>query len=114
MGSIGAVLLMLISDAGASILHDFARAAQQSAVDRMRSGRPARRLTPRLHKKRENLQELYIAATSILGLDGPLALSESIFIVRNSMDAIYLLILVALYGATHALVWAFERLGKTP
>jgi hypothetical protein len=29
------------------------------------------------------------------------------------MDAIYLLILAALYGATHALVWAFERLGKT-
>ena len=30
------------------------------------------------------------------------------------MDAIYLLILAALYGATHALVWAFERLGRTP
>jgi len=29
------------------------------------------------------------------------------------MDAIYLLILAVLYGATHALVWAFERLGKT-
>jgi hypothetical protein len=28
------------------------------------------------------------------------------------MDAICLLILAALYGATHALVWAFERLGK--
>jgi hypothetical protein len=31
MGSVGAGLLMLISDAGASILHEFARAAQQSA-----------------------------------------------------------------------------------
>jgi hypothetical protein len=30
------------------------------------------------------------------------------------MDAIYLLILVVLYGATHALVWAFERLRNTP
>jgi hypothetical protein len=30
------------------------------------------------------------------------------------MDAIYLLILAVLYGTTHALVWAFERLGKTP
>jgi hypothetical protein len=30
------------------------------------------------------------------------------------MDAIYLLILVALYLATHALVRAFSRLGKTP
>jgi hypothetical protein len=29
------------------------------------------------------------------------------------MDAIYLLILVVLYAATNALVWAFERLGKT-
>jgi hypothetical protein len=30
------------------------------------------------------------------------------------MDAIYLLILVGLYALTHGLVWAFERLGKTP
>lgn len=29
------------------------------------------------------------------------------------MDGIYLLILAVLYGATHALVWALERLGKT-
>jgi hypothetical protein len=29
------------------------------------------------------------------------------------MDAIYLLMLAALYGVTHALVWALERLGKT-
>jgi len=29
------------------------------------------------------------------------------------MDAIYLLILLALYSSTHALVWAFARLGKT-
>jgi hypothetical protein len=29
------------------------------------------------------------------------------------MDAIYLLVLAALYGVTHALVWALERLGKT-
>jgi hypothetical protein len=29
------------------------------------------------------------------------------------MDGIYLLILGELYGATHALVWAIERLGKT-
>jgi hypothetical protein len=29
------------------------------------------------------------------------------------MDAIYLLLLAALYGATHALVWALGRLGKT-
>jgi hypothetical protein len=93
MGSVGAVLVMQISDAECPYFARFsARTAQKS----------------------KNLQELYIAATSILGLDGALALSESIFIVRNSMDAIYLLILVALYGATHALVWAFERLGKTP
>jgi hypothetical protein len=30
------------------------------------------------------------------------------------MDAIYLLILAGLYAMTHALVWAFSRLGKTP
>jgi hypothetical protein len=29
------------------------------------------------------------------------------------MDAIYLLIIVALYLTTHGLVWAFSRLGKT-
>jgi hypothetical protein len=29
------------------------------------------------------------------------------------MDAIYLLILVVLYVATHGLVWAFSRLGQT-
>jgi hypothetical protein len=29
------------------------------------------------------------------------------------MDAIYLLIIVALYLTTHGLVWAFGRLGKT-
>jgi hypothetical protein len=27
------------------------------------------------------------------------------------MDAVYLLILAALYGVTHALVWALKRLG---
>jgi hypothetical protein len=36
------------------------------------------------------------------------------FIEEFGMDAIYLVILAVLYGATHALVWAFERLGKTP
>jgi hypothetical protein len=30
------------------------------------------------------------------------------------MDAIYLLILIGLYAVTHALVWALQRLGKTP
>lgn len=30
------------------------------------------------------------------------------------MDGIYLLILVGLYLSTHALVLAFNRLGKTP
>lgn len=30
------------------------------------------------------------------------------------MDAIYLLILAALYAMTHGLVWALDRLGKTP
>ena len=29
------------------------------------------------------------------------------------MDVIYLLMLVGLYLATHGLVWAFSRLGKT-
>ncbi len=29
------------------------------------------------------------------------------------MDAVYLLLLAVLYAVTHALVWAFERLGKT-
>src|SRR5258708_26981772 len=38
-----------------------------------RSSGPAPRLTPALCKKGENLQELYIAATSIRGLDGPLS-----------------------------------------
>jgi hypothetical protein len=30
------------------------------------------------------------------------------------MDAIYLLILIGLYAVTHALVWALQRLRKTP
>ncbi len=30
------------------------------------------------------------------------------------MDAVYLLILAALYAVTHALVRGFARLGKTP
>jgi hypothetical protein len=29
------------------------------------------------------------------------------------MDAVYLLIIVGLYGVTHGLVWALVRLGKT-
>jgi hypothetical protein len=33
---------------------------------------------------------------------------------ESVMDAIYLLILVVLYGATYALVRALSRLGKTP
>jgi hypothetical protein len=32
---------------------------------------------------------------------------------RDEMDAIYLLLLAALYAVTHALVWALNRLGKT-
>jgi len=28
------------------------------------------------------------------------------------MDAIYLLILLGLYGVTHGLVWALDQLGK--
>src|SRR5580704_3769293 len=53
MGSVGAVPIMLISDAVASILHDFPRAAHQYAADRMRSGRPARRLAPHCTKKQK-------------------------------------------------------------
>ena len=34
------------------------------------------------------------------------------YLEEFGMDAIYLLILVVLYGVTHGLVWAFERLGK--
>jgi cytochrome P450 len=30
------------------------------------------------------------------------------------MDAVYLLIIAGLYAITHALVWALQRLGKTP
>jgi hypothetical protein len=48
MGSVGAVLLMLISDAGLSILHDFRRAAQQSA-----------RPTPALCKREKYTRTLY-------------------------------------------------------
>ena len=48
-------------------------------------------------QKRKNLQELYIATTSIAG-----------------MDAIYLLLLGGLYLITHVLVRALNRLGKTP
>jgi hypothetical protein len=29
------------------------------------------------------------------------------------MDAIYLVILLALYAMTHGLVWALDRLGRT-
>jgi hypothetical protein len=63
-------------------------------------GRPARIAAP----KGKNLQELYIAATSIR--------------LRNywenlRMDVIYLLILVGLYLTTHGLVRALGRLGKT-
>lgn len=30
------------------------------------------------------------------------------------MDALYLLIILALYGLSHALVWALTRLGTSP
>jgi hypothetical protein len=50
IGSVGALLVKLVSAAGARILHDFPR-------------RPA--------QKTKNLQELYIAATSILEPDRP-------------------------------------------
>ena len=30
------------------------------------------------------------------------------------VDAVYLPLLAALYALTHALVWAFQRLGKMP
>jgi hypothetical protein len=63
-------------------------------------------------QKSKNLQELYTAAPSIVGLTGrgliPAALCEGV-----RMDAIYLLILVGLYLTTHGLVRAFGRLGKT-
>src|SRR5258708_15399114 len=111
MGSVGAVLLMLISDAGASILNDFPRAAQQFAVE---SGGPALRLTPTLRKKGNIYKNFISRQLAFSGWIGSQVPSESIFIVRNSMDVIYLLILVALYCATYALVWAFERLGRTP
>jgi hypothetical protein len=29
-------------------------------------------------------------------------------------DAVYLLILAALYAATHGLIWALNRMGKQP
>jgi hypothetical protein len=29
------------------------------------------------------------------------------------VDAVYLIILAALYGATHALIWALGKLGET-
>jgi len=76
---------------------------------------PARspHLTPARAKSRKIYKNFISPQLAFSGWMGPLVLSESIFIVRNSMDAIYLLILAALYGATHALVWAFERLGKT-
>jgi hypothetical protein len=71
--------------------------------------RPAARIA----RTGKNLQELYIAATSILELSWPLSGRIDFYREEFGMDAIYLLILVALYGATHALVWAFERLRKT-
>lgn len=65
MGSVGVLLVKLISAAGARILHDFPR---EVALEPCRSGG-----TPgvRIARKAKNLQELYIAATSILGLDRP-------------------------------------------
>jgi hypothetical protein len=30
------------------------------------------------------------------------------------MDAVYLLLILVLYGLTHALVWALARLGTAP
>jgi hypothetical protein len=76
----------------------------------MRSAHILHDFPPALRKKEKIYKNFISLQLAFSGWIGP----ESIFIVRNSMDAIYLLILVALYGATHALVWALERLGKTP
>jgi hypothetical protein len=47
------------------------------------------------------------------GWTGPCSKADRFHREELGMDALYLLILAALYGVTHALVWAFERLGKT-
>src|SRR5258708_12255930 len=92
MGSVGAVLLMLISDAGASILHDFPRAAQQFAVE---SGGPALRLTPTLRKKGNIYKNFISRQLAFSGWIVSHVPTHSIFILTNSMHVIHFLIPVA-------------------
>jgi hypothetical protein len=67
----------------------------------------------RTAQKAKNLQELYIAASRILELNRRSSGRIDFHREESGMDAIYLLMLAVLYAATHALVWALERLGKT-
>ena len=67
----------------------------------------APRETRKIYKNFTSLQLAFSGCFGALGRGG------SISSTGSRMDAIYLLILAALYGVTHALVWGFERLGKT-
>ena len=122
MGSLVALLVKLISAAGVRILHDFphqvaleprqsecAGARGENVESSGLAGRPAPvlRETRKIYK---NFISQPLASSSGIG---PLRPGGSISSTGVGMDAIYLLILAVLYGVTHALVWAFERLGKT-
>jgi hypothetical protein len=65
-----------------------------------------------LGKANKNLQELYTAITRILGLDRPPTRAIDIHRKESGVDALYLLMLAALYSGVHALVWFLERLRK--
>jgi hypothetical protein len=68
---------------------------------------------PALRKKRKIYKNFISLPLGFWGWIGPSSGRIDFHREEFGMDAIYLLMLAVLYGATHALVWALERLGKT-
>jgi hypothetical protein len=88
--------------------------------ENVESGGPAQRpARPRSDRHRYCAKKLKIYKNFIplplafWGWIGPQVRADRFLREECGMDAIYLLILAGLYGVTHALVWAFERLRKT-
>jgi hypothetical protein len=73
----------------------------------------ARPRPPAPRKKRKIYKNFISPHLGFWGWIGPSSGRINFHREEFGMDAIYLLMLAALYGATHALVWALERLGKT-
>jgi hypothetical protein len=81
----------------------------------LRSDRPALRSDRHRYcaKKLKIYKNFIPLPLAFWGWIGPQVRADRFLREECGMDAIYLLILAGLYGVTHALVWAFERLRKT-